>query len=315
MTTRALVTSESLIGSVKGVPFVRCCAWTGIRQTGDGASDMVGRTYRARRKRSNVEHMPRDFRRLRTPALSVLLAVLATALPLTAASAAIAGLSATSAAPVPSPPSVGKAIEPFAGWEGNTICDPVDRPGVKKLAHLIRQTYGSDESIGTSRNACYTSSEHNDGRALDWMIDTSNKKDMAKARAFLDWLLATDKAGNKSAMARRLGVMYIIFNHRMWRAYSPRGWGAYSGTNPHTDHIHFSLSYDGSTGRTSFWKGQALADSCAPASLTTTAPKVSVDPMKYVPVAPTPVLSTATGMGTIGGRCRRSPSPTKQRER
>ncbi len=140
---------------------------------------------------------------------------------------------------------------------------------MKKLAHLIRQTYGSDEAIGTSRNACYTSSEHNDGRALDWMIDTSNKKDMAKARAFLDWLLATDKAGNKNAMARRLGIMYIIFNHRMWRAYSPRGWGQYNGTNPHTDHIHFSLSYDGSTGRTSFWKGQALAGPCAPASLTT----------------------------------------------
>ena len=101
----------------------------------------------------------------------------------------------------------------------------MDRPGATKLARLIRATYGTDESIGISRNACYTPSEHNDGRALDWMIDTSSAPREGQGRHLLDWLLATDKHGNKNAMARRLGVMYIIFNRRMWRAYGDPGWG------------------------------------------------------------------------------------------
>ena len=65
-------------------------------------------------------------------------------------------------------------------------------------------------------------------------------------------------------MARRLGVMYIIFNRRIWRAYGDPGWGAYSGTNPHTDHIHISLSYDGSTGRYLVLDRQAAGDGRAP---------------------------------------------------
>jgi len=210
---------------------------------------------------------------------------------------------AAAAPAIPDAPSFGRAIEGLAGYEPNTVCDPVDRPGAKKLVSLIRATYGSDEAIGISRNACYTSSEHNDGRALDWMIDTSRKAQKAKADAFLKWLLAPDERGNAHAMARRLGVMYIIFNRRIWRAYDP-GWGSYSGINPHTDHIHISLSYDGSTGRTSFWKGKPLGSPCSTGALTTSAPKVETDPMRYVPVAPTRLASTESGTGMLDGPCR-----------
>jgi len=242
--------------------------------------------------------MPRHFFRLRVPAATMLLALTASLLPLVLSTAAAA------ARPQPVTPSFGRAIEDYAPYEGNTVCDPVDRPGVTKLARLIRQTYGSDESIGTSRGPCYTPSEHNDGRALDWMIDVSNRAEKAKADAFLSWLLATDKYGNKDAMARRLGVMYIIFNKRIWRPYSPRGWGAYDGTNPHTDHIHISLSYDGSSARTSFWTGEVLAGSCAPAPLTSITPRVVTDPMRYVPVTATRVASTESGARLVNGPCR-----------
>jgi hypothetical protein len=104
-------------------------------------------------------------------------------------------------------------------------------------------------------------------------------------------------------MARRLGVMYIIFNRKIWRSYDP-GWGSYSGTNPHTDHIHISLSYDGSTGRTSFWTNKTLKTSCSNGSLTTSAPRVETDPMRYVPVAPTRLASTESGAGMLSGPCR-----------
>lgn len=216
----------------------------------------------------------------------------------------LGGLPAAQAAPHPSTPKFGKAIDPYAAYEANTVCDPVNRPGASKIASLIRKTYGNDESIGIARDACYTTSEHNDGRALDWMVDATTKAGRAKAKSFLNWLLATDKRGNTDAMARRLGVMYIIHDRRIWRAYDGGHWGPYNGTNPHTDHIHISLGYDGSTGRTSFWTGTPLAPSCSNGSLTTSAPKVQTDPMRFVPVTPTRVASTDSGAGLLGGACR-----------
>ncbi len=242
--------------------------------------------------------MPKSTRALRLPVHLVLLAVLATLIPL------VLTTSAEAAPPKPNTPRFGKAIEGYAPYEGNTVCDVVNKPGAEKIADLIRATYGSDESIGIARNACYTTSEHNDGRALDWMVDSTTKAGKAKADAFLSWLLATDANGNKNAMARRLGVMYIIFNKRIWRAYGDPGWGSYSGTNPHTDHIHISLSYDGSTGRTSFWNGRPLGTPCVNGSLTTSAPRVQTDPMRYVPVSPTRLASTESGAGMLNGPCR-----------
>lgn len=242
--------------------------------------------------------MPKSTRALRLPVHLVLLVLLATLIPLMTVT------SAEAAPPQPATPKFGKAIEGYSAYEGNTVCDPVDRPGAQKIAGLIKATYGSDESIGIARNACYTVSEHNDGRALDWMVDSTTKVGMAKAKSFLSWLLATDQYGNKNAMARRLGIMYMIFNKRIWRAYGDPGWGPYSGTNPHTDHIHISLGYDGSTGRTSFWTGKPLGGPCVNGSLTTTAPRVQTDPMRYVPVAPTRLASTESGAGMLNGPCR-----------
>jgi peptidoglycan hydrolase-like protein with peptidoglycan-binding domain len=45
----------------------------------------------------------------------------------------------------------------------------------------------------------------------------------------------------------------------MWRAYDPaRGWAPYTGSAPHTDHIHFSFTWDGAYARTSWWTGKPL---------------------------------------------------------
>ena len=38
------------------------------------------------------------------------------------------------------------------------------------------------------------------------------------------------------ANARRLGIMYMIWNRRIWSSYkASSGWRKYSGSNPHTD--------------------------------------------------------------------------------
>jgi hypothetical protein len=73
----------------------------------------------------------------------------------------------------------------------------------------------------------------------------------------MTWLLAPDELGNDGAMARRLGVMYVIWDSRIWRSYqAARGWQPYSGASPHTDHVHLSFSWAGALGETSYWSGK-----------------------------------------------------------
>jgi hypothetical protein len=215
------------------------------------------------------------------------------------------GPARTTTVVTPSVPTFTSRPEPLAGYEAGDTCSPWDKPGAVKLAGLIRQTYGADQSIGISRPGdCATlPSEHAEGRAVDWMLNASDPADLATATAFLHWLLKPDAAGDQYAMARRLGVMYVIWNRRMWRAYDPsRGWAPYTGSVPHTDHIHLSLSLDGASGRTSYWTDHTLAGPCgaAPAGVGTT----DHDAV-FVPVTPTRVLNTTNGHGTVAARpCR-----------
>lgn len=207
------------------------------------------------------------------------------------------------AAPVPETPSFGAAIEPLSAYEGAQLCDPRDQRGPQALQQLLTETYGTS-GFGISRT-CSGVSEHSEGRALDWMHDASNKREKAEADAFLTWLLAKDEHGNGYAMARRLGIMYVIWNKRMWRAYDPgRGWAPYSGYSPHTDHVHFSFSWDGAAALTSFYTGKALVSSCLPTS-TSAAPALPRAALDYVPLAPRRVASTASGKG-VAERCRLS---------
>ncbi len=126
---------------------------------------------------------------------------------------------------------------------------------------MIRTTYAGygTQTIGTTR-ACSSGgkSEHKDGRALDWMLDSTDPADKALADSFLAWLVGPDAQGVPAGNARRLGVMYVIWNKQSWNAYDRTpAWVPYTGANPHTDHIHISLSWDGALKRTSFWTGVA----------------------------------------------------------
>jgi putative peptidoglycan binding protein len=134
------------------------------------------------------------------------------------------------------------------------------------LATLLATTYSSYGATSwASAYACGTDgsqSEHYEGRAIDWMVGVRNARQHTAANAAIAWLLATDGAGNRFAMARRLGVMYIIFDNRMWGAWSGK-WEPYNGCAKltaraydnacHRTHVHISLSWNGAMGRTSFW--------------------------------------------------------------
>jgi hypothetical protein len=164
------------------------------------------------------------------------------------------------------PAGLPSAIEPFTPYVEQVACDPTARPGTVRLARLLADTYRSYHATSwNSTYACGTDgnrSEHYDGRAIDWMVDIHNAAQHAAANATLGWLLATDKAGNRAAMARRLGVMYLIYDNRMWGAWDGR-WQDYNGCAKrtsraddnacHRTHVHISLSWNGAMGRSSYW--------------------------------------------------------------
>lgn len=186
--------------------------------------------------------MPRPSRASR----SALVTLLAVALCATLAGPALAA-----------PPNVGTfgpQIDAYARYEGQDRCLSTEQPGVRDFRAILQRHYGANG--GGILRACNQGgrSEHKEGRAYDWMLNANNASDRAKADEFLDWLLATDAHGNRHAMARRFGVMYIIWNGRTWSAYRPNdGWTRYTGADPHTDHIHFSFSWAGARRETSFW--------------------------------------------------------------
>jgi hypothetical protein len=71
----------------------------------------------------------------------------------------------------------------------------------------------------------------------------------------LKWLFASDSHGNPDAMFRRLGLMYIIWNKRIWGSWSQH-WEPYSCSGVtlcHVDHMHFSFGWAGAEKKTSYW--------------------------------------------------------------
>ncbi len=175
------------------------------------------------------------------------------------AASAASGASAASAASAPalSVPAARVAlpaqVDAQPGYQPQNSCDPVARPGTSALGELLAADYGGG-AIGYARSCVRGTTEHSDGRALDWMLDAHDPADLAIADRALGWMLAND-----AEVARRLGVQYIIWNGKIWRAYrASSGWAPYSGWSPHTDHIHISLTWDGAMKRTSWWTGKAI---------------------------------------------------------
>src|SRR3954471_7263152 len=148
-------------------------------------------------------------------------------------------------------------IEPFATYQPQSTCDPAAKPGTLALANLVLGYYHTGRNGGISRNCNIgTRSEHKEGRAFDWMLSVNQPQERAVAQQFITWLLQKGPHGEAAYNARRLGVMYVIWNRRIWSAdHAKKGWLRYSGPNPHVDHIHISLSWSGAKKRTSFWTG------------------------------------------------------------
>jgi hypothetical protein len=156
-------------------------------------------------------------------------------------------------------------------YEGQTTCTKAPRPGTVALATWLMKTYPVTGSMGMMR-ACNVGgrSEHKDGRAFDWKADVAKKKTRRAAYDFINKALATDAQGNAHALARRMGIMYIIYNDTIWSSYydfTPRKYlhagckkrRKCSRTLRHLDHVHISLGYAGAAAQTSWYREQGVA--------------------------------------------------------
>lgn len=198
----------------------------------------------------------------------------------------------------PTPARLPVEIEDFAAYVGQVLCDPEAEPGVTAFAKLVLATYPGTRSNGIVR-ACSVGgqSEHKEGRAWDWDVPVNDPAKNAAATAMLSWLLARDGAGNEAAMARRLGVMYMVYDRKIWSAYkADLGWRPYTGSNPHTDHVHFSFSWAGAYRHTSYWTGTVATEEPAPGAVVTPRPAPAPAPTPAAPPASTPTSVLRQGM-------------------
>lgn len=165
---------------------------------------------------------------------------------------------------VPTAPAFGPAIDAYATFDGQNSCDPTPQSGVLAFKNLLIMAYGWHE-WGIGRDcAAGPQSEHKEGRALDFGFSYFDNIQRTEAEDLLAWLLRADRYGNGHALARRLGIMYVIWNDRIWKAYqASAGWqdygpcGGTTGKSCHRDHIHFSFSRAGAAGQTT-WSSNSI---------------------------------------------------------
>jgi len=152
------------------------------------------------------------------------------------------------------------AVDGYATYRPQVLCDPTPKPGTAYLLSLALTYYRAGHSAGISRDCSVGStSEHKEGRAFDWAVNIASPVEKAAGDAFAQWLTAVGPDGKPGYNARRLGVMYIIWNEHIWNnSSSGAQWRDYTGPIPHTDHVHVSLSWAGAYERTSWWTGVAL---------------------------------------------------------
>ena len=158
-------------------------------------------------------------------------------------------------------------VEPYASYDGQTTCSPAAKKGTVALGHYLVSTYGGRFG-GISRSCAGKAvSEHKEGRAFDWMLNARKKKDRTRAARFLHDAFATGPSGQPAELARRMGIMYVIFNDRIYAAYDHFAARAYrnsacksvkkcSPTLRHRNHLHISLSRAGAAASTSWYVGR-----------------------------------------------------------
>lgn len=204
------------------------------------------------------------------------------------------------------PVALPKAVDPPSGYVPQVACQPGTPAGVAKTRDLVMRTYGVGGRGNTARGCSEGVSEHADGRAWDWMVDVRKTSERKAAADFLAWLTKDDGAN-----ARRLGVMYVIYNEKIWAVYrSKEGWRKSSG---HRDHVHVSFSWNGARGTTSFWTGKVHPVDHGPCSRFAGQPGVLSSQARTIPCYAAAPLVKRTSLPTVALGSRASAVATAQK--
>lgn len=139
-------------------------------------------------------------------------------------------------------------------------CYAGELPGVAQFRDMLLTTFPrAQESLGTYNitRGCNVPgiSEHEEGRALDWEAHVNDRRQDTQARQLLHWLTR-----HNGYQAKRLGIMYMIYDQHIWGQYNQRWrWMSDRGgiTDNHKDHVHFSFTWNGALQRAAYWSGQA----------------------------------------------------------
>ncbi len=123
------------------------------------------------------------------------------------------------------------------GYEGATSCTGRAADGAKALMSWFLGAYSGrgarNLGIYNCRNIPGSSSLslHGEGRATDLGVPVG----AGWAQTLADALVAN---------SRELGIQLVIYRRKVWSGRYPNsGWRAYTGSNPHTDHLHVELSW------------------------------------------------------------------------
>jgi subtilisin family serine protease len=151
-------------------------------------------------------------------------------------------------------------VDPYRYDPTGQVCADGPAPGTSALRRLLREQFGERRAgIFNCRPVRGGSrlSLHGEGRAVDYYLDAHDPSELQIGNRLVQWLLEDDAAGNPHVRARRLGVQEIIWNGQIWTTagHQNEGLRAFSGRDPHTDHVHVGQHRLGAAMRTSFWTG------------------------------------------------------------
>jgi hypothetical protein len=162
-------------------------------------------------------------------------------------------------------------IEAFPNYRPQTKCSPKAKPGTMMLAAYLMRHYKGSGSLGISRSCAASGvSEHKEGRAFDWALNARSGRDRHYATDFLHRLRRTDRFGHTDALARRMGIMYVIWNDHIYSAtyrykkhrYLNAGCRTLrrcSAALRHRNHMHISLTRAAAQGSTSWYERHGAA--------------------------------------------------------
>lgn len=151
-------------------------------------------------------------------------------------------------------------------YEGQSKCSPYAKPGVLAFRSMVLSSFPIFGLGGISRGCSVGGqSEHKEGRAWDMTANAGYESHRAAVKRLFEKLLATDRYGNEAAVARRLGIMYMIWNKKIWGTWG--GWSTYcvqkprgcvdpddgGVRSPHTDHVHFSFTWAGARKQSTYY--------------------------------------------------------------